>query len=324
MTFDPRNRPAFGSTDWAAQQFMRMLDREEQLKRRTRPGIGAGSPYDNTPQQLAQNAGSPTSELSVADLWRLPQRLRPDYARNGPLDDAPNSLIAVNPLPPEARNEFGTDALDAIRLTPENRRAMISRMIDQFEGGYVDDPDDEGGPTNYGVTEDALNEFQRLLDIGPQAARDAAAKRKPPIDPSSLRSLTRREAEDIYDIIMRGNKIDMIADPSLREQVFDMTVNMGPSVAAGLLLDALEDLGYSNVRVGPDDNAMGSKALGAIRGLALSGDSEQLTRLNNALVDKRRAYYEDSIARDPGNKKFRRGWFNRANSFRILPTGKQR
>lgn len=323
MTFDQRNRPTFGSTDWAAQQFMRMFDREERLKRKASLGIGADSTHDDTQQQIAQNAGSPTSALSVADLWHLPQRLRPDYARNGPLGNAPDSPIAVNPLPPEARNEFGTDALDAIRLTPENRRAMMSRMIDEFEGGYVDDPDDEGGPTNYGITGEALNEFQRLLGIGRKAAQDAAAQRVATLGRYTPRSLTRQEAEDIHDIIMRGNKIDMIADPSLREQVFDMTVNMGPAIAPGLLLDALEDLGY-NVRNGPDDNVMGSKALGVIRNLALSGNNRELTRLNNALVDKRRAYYEDSIAREPTNKKFRRGWLNRANSFRILPTGKQR
>jgi type VI secretion system secreted protein VgrG len=323
MTFDSRNRPAFGSTDWAAQQFMRMLDREERLKRRTRQGTGAGSTYDNTPQQIAQNAGSPTSELSVADLWRLPQQQRPEYARNGPLGDAPNSPIAVNPLPPEARNEFGTDALDAIRLTPENRRAMISRMIDQFEGGYVDDPDDAGGPTHYGITREALKEFQRLLGIGPQAARDAAEKRKATIGPYTPRSLTRQEAEDIHDIIMRGHKIDMIADPALREQVFDMTVNLGSTIGPRLLLDALEDFGH-NVRNGLTDDAIGTKALGAVRDLALSRNTGELMRLNNALVDKRRAYYEDSIARDSNNRKFRRGWLNRANSFRILPTGEQR
>ncbi len=319
MDFDSRNQPQFGSTDWAARQFRRILDREERSKKDTSRSTGHGTSRNETVQQVAQNISSAQTPpaLSVADLWRLPQRLMPKYARNI------RSLGDFNPLPPEARNEFGTDALDAIRLTSENRRAMIRRMIDEHEGGYVNDPNDAGGPTNYGVTAGGLKEFHRLLGIGPQAAQDAATQREATVGTYAPENIARQEAEDIHDILMRGSKIDMIADPALREQLFDMTVNMGAAVGPGLFLDALEDLGYK-VRSGPTDNAIGSRSLSVIRDLARSGDVASLTRLNSALVDRRRAYYEDRVATRHANRKYRRGWLNRANSFRILPTGDQR
>jgi len=317
MAFDTRNRPPFGSTDWAAHQFRQMLDREERLMRDVTPAVDRDSERAGAPQQTAQTlvAGQVTPALGVADLWQLPERLRPDYLRNDFTRDKKRGVF--NPLPPEARNSFGTDSLDDIQLSAQNRRSMIRQMIDQYEGGYVDDPDDAGGPTKFGITRTGRDEFYRLLRMGPEAARKIARSGITP------QNVSRQEAEDIYDVIMRGNKIDLIADPALRDQLLDMTVNLGSTAAASLFLDTLKEHGYE-VRIGPNDSAIGSLALNVIRDLARSGDARKLSRINNALVNKRKQYHEASIAAESKNEKFRRGWMNRANSFRILPTGEQR
>ena len=39
----------------------------------------------------------------------------------------------------------------AVAMTPEDRDRHIRAIIER-EGGWVDDPDDSGGPTNYGIT----------------------------------------------------------------------------------------------------------------------------------------------------------------------------
>jgi lysozyme family protein len=314
MNFDRHRRPAFGSTDWAAQQFRRILDEEERRRAGGRRAIA-----NDDLAQVAQAAepAPATDGLSAADLWRLPDRQWPDYLRNLPGSQDGRRPPDYNPLPPEVRNSFGTEALDAIELTRENRRAMIRRMIAEFEGGFVDDPDDRGGPTRYGMTDKGIGGLYELLAQGPKAAGAAMRKGITP------RDITPQEAVDAYDIIMRGSKIDLIADPALREQLFDMAVNLGPVPAGRLFLATLAEHGYET-RNGPTDGVIGSQALSAIRDLARAGNSQVLANINNDLAGKRRAHYEALIAADASQDDYRRGWLKRAGAFRIRPTGDQR
>jgi len=127
----------------------------------------------------------------------------------------------------------------------------------------------------------------------------------------------------IYDDLIRSYRLDRIADPDLRAQVIDIMVNPGIGAAGEMLLDALEERGY-DVRVDPSDNVIGSRTLGIIRDLVNRRDEAELTRINNDLVRRRKAYYADQIQKYPYKDKWRDGWMERAESFRFLPTGRQR
>ena len=76
----------------------------------------------------------------------------------------------------------------------------IARDIVRREGGYVNDPDDPGGATNYGVT---IHTMRRLgLDLNNDGR----------ITPADVKRLTRSQAEEIFvDHYFRGPKIDASA-----------------------------------------------------------------------------------------------------------------
>jgi hypothetical protein len=70
-------------------------------------------------------------------------------------------------------------------FTPERRRALIDAIIGT-EGGYVNSSADPGGPTNRGITEDIINEFN--------AGRPADQQFTTPID-----QITRDKGGGLYD-----------------------------------------------------------------------------------------------------------------------------
>lgn len=97
---------------------------------------------------------------------------------------------------------------------------LVDAVIDR-EGGFVDHPDDRGGPTKYGITE---------------AAARAAGYAGP------MRDLPRALAARIYgEKYWTGPGFDRVAEhaPRLAAELFDTGVNMGPGVAAGFLQRAL-------------------------------------------------------------------------------------
>jgi lysozyme family protein len=215
---------------------------------------------------------------------------------------ATGALTQTAQSPEEAHEQ------ERLEFTPEQRRAMIDHTINKWEGGYVNDPDDPGGETNFGITQPFIDEYRRLVDRNFALSPD---------------QLTRDDARSLYDGMMSAKKIDKILDPELRAHVFDLMVNPGISAGPALVLDVLDDHGYK-VKVGTNDDVIGSRALSAMNDLFLSGDQDKIRRINNALVRKRLNYYQDRITDDPVKAKYRTGWNKRSLSFTDLPTGRVR
>ena len=92
---------------------------------------------------------------------------------------------------------------------------QIAKEIVGREGGFVDDPDDPGGATNFGVT------IHTLRRLGLDLTGDGL------VDVSDVRSLTRKQAIEIYiNHYFERPGLDRI--PSiLQPAVFDMYVNAG-------------------------------------------------------------------------------------------------
>jgi len=95
------------------------------------------------------------------------------------------------------------------------------------EGGLVNNPDDPGGITNFGITRPALYEWWqetgRLSQPGP----------------TDIQSLTLSDAKAYYTWLLQFTGIAKVPNVQLRYFIFDAAVNMGKTPAIKMLQRAL-------------------------------------------------------------------------------------
>lgn len=182
-----------------------------------------------------------------------------------------------------------------------DRIKAIAEAIVAREGGFVDDPDDPGGATKFGVT---LATLRRLR-------LDLTSDRR--IDRADVRAMTRSGARDIFirDYYMRP-QIDKLPE-SIQASVFDMTVNSGAN-GIKILQRLFNDMGHQ-VTV---DGTIGPQTL---RAAELAHD-EAPNHLADAYGISRRNYYYALADRRRRLRKFARrkdggkgGWILRAEEF---------
>ena len=177
----------------------------------------------------------------------------------------------------------------------------IAKQIIAREGGFVDDPDDPGGATKYGVT---IHTMRRLgLDLDGDGAVGVA----------DVRRLSRAQAEDIFVAqYYHRPRIDDLP-PVLRASVFDMYVNAGAN-AVKILQRLLRDMGQE-VTV---DGVIGPQTIAAAQRVARSAPDH----IADAYGIARRNYYLALADRRPASRKSARtraggkgGWVRRAEEF---------
>ena len=181
------------------------------------------------------------------------------------------------------------------------RIEAIADAILAREGGFVNDPDDPGGPTKYGIT---LATLRRLgLDLN----RDGK------VNIADLSRLSRRKAREIFirDYFFRP-RIDLLPE-MLQPSVFDMYVNAGAN-AVRILQRLLNDMGH-RIAI---DGLIGPQTARAAQ-LAAEEAPEHLA---DAYGIARRNYYYALADRHPALRKFARrrdggkgGWIRRAEAF---------
>ncbi len=177
----------------------------------------------------------------------------------------------------------------------------IAREIVAREGGFVDDPDDPGGATNYGVT---IHTMRRLgLDL------DADGD----VDTADVRALSRDQAIEIFiEHYYQRPRIAQLPD-ALHATVFDMYVNAG-SNAVRILQRLLRDMGL-DIAV---DGVIGPQTARA----AFAAFEQAPDHLVDAYGIARRNYYYGIGDRRPASRKYARrrdggkgGWIKRAEEF---------
>lgn len=178
---------------------------------------------------------------------------------------------------------------------------QIAEEIVAREGGYVNDPDDPGGATKYGVT---IHTMRRLgLDLTGDGRVGVA----------DVRALTRAKAVEIFieHYFNRPKIAELPAD--VQASVFDMYVNAGGN-AVKILQRLLRDMGY-NVTV---DGVLGPQSLEAARRAGQAAPHH----LADAYAIARRNYYFRLADRRPASRKYARtkagkkgGWIKRAEEF---------
>lgn len=177
----------------------------------------------------------------------------------------------------------------------------IAEEIVAREGGYVNDPDDPGGATNYGVT---IHTMRRLgLDLTGDGV----------IGVADVRALTREQAVDIFitHYFVRPRIAEMPS--ALQASLFDMYVNAGGN-AVKILQRMLKDMGYA-VSV---DGAIGPQTLEATR----DASKPDGLALRDAYGVARRNYYFRIGDGRVASRKYARtraggkgGWIKRAEEF---------
>lgn len=154
------------------------------------------------------------------------------------------------------------------------------------EGGYTNNPNDAGGPTNWGVTE-------------------ATARANGYSGP--MRDLPRDTALEIYRRrYVEAPGFDRIAvlSPAIAAELVDTGVNMGPKTAATFLQRALNALG-AHLAVDGDAGMATREALKAFLDKRGAQGEIVMLRALNALQGER--YISLSETR-PANKAFTYGW----------------
>ena len=149
---------------------------------------------------------------------------------------------------------------------------IIEKVL-EHEGGYVNDPNDLGGETNFGITK----RFYPDIDI---------------------KNLTKEEAKQIYyDDYWLKNKVNKMP-PELKHIYFDMCINMGKRTAVRILQMACNGKNSKNIDV---DGGLGAKTFEAIQNV----ETERVRAY-------RVKYYVDLVNKKPEQEKFYYGWFRRS------------
>ena len=175
----------------------------------------------------------------------------------------------------------------------------LDDIIDQVlthEGGFVNDPDDPGGATNWGITIHTLRRIRGQAEI------------------DDIRNLTRQDAIEIY-------KRDYFYGPRINElpqglwpTITDMQINAGAN-AVKILQRLISKIGFP-VHI---DGMIGPQTLAAAEGARAKIG---ILNLTNAYGIERRNYYFALADRRPASRKYavtrsgtKGGWIKRAEHF---------
>ena len=179
--------------------------------------------------------------------------------------------------------------------------SAIADAIIAREGGYVNDPDDPGGATKYGVT---VHTMRRLgLDLTGDGQVTAA----------DVQRLTRERARAIFlREYYRRPGIDRLPSP-LQASVFDMQVNAGGQ-AVRLLQRLVGKMGFAAAVdgvIGPETQAAVARAAKAAPDHIVDAYGIERRNYYYALADRRVASRKYARRRDGGKG----GWIRRAEEF---------
>lgn len=160
------------------------------------------------------------------------------------------------------------------------------------EGGYINNPDDKGGPTNWGITEKVARAHGFTGD---------------------MRNLTRLQAVAILDAdYWTGPRFDQVnqLSPNIAAELCDTGVNMGPAVAAKFLQRALNVFNMQQ-SLYPDivaDGQIGPRTITALRSFIANRGHDGVTVMLKALNSLQGSRYIDLAEARVANEAFVYGW----------------
>jgi|SRR5210317_928130 len=165
-------------------------------------------------------------------------------------------------------------------------------VVLKHEGGFVDDPDDPGGTTKYGVSLRWLKSAD--IDIDGNGA----------IDSLDVKGLTLEKAKKLYkDRWWIPHAYGDIQKKRIAIKVFDTAINMGSNRANKILQRSLTISGYPT----KVDGIIGHRTLHSV-------EEANENLVLGAFRALQWCFYQELVRRKPVMAKYEKGWTKRAYS----------
>jgi lysozyme family protein len=177
------------------------------------------------------------------------------------------------------------------------------------EGGYVNDPVDEGGETYRGVTRRFHPDWPGWAIVDKHKAVSPDSFQTCLDNDESLHELVKQVYRRDYWNPIRG---DEIPNQHIANKVFDTGVNQGVARSIRYLQESLNLLNrnqkdYADIAV---DGTLGDVTLATLQQF-MQLEHGQPDYLLKSLALMQGSYYLDILRRKPAQQKFARGWLNR-------------
>jgi lysozyme family protein len=162
------------------------------------------------------------------------------------------------------------------------------------EGGLVEDPNDPGGTTNFGIS---LRFYKQAIN------KDATSY--------EIENLSQQDAINIYQKQFWDNQqYFLITEQIEATYILDMAVNMGPAIAHKIAQRATWAMfAPATSKKLADDGVMGIATINALNNPDVDWSAAMV-----AMRAERAGYYRLLAAQTPNLQKFLPGWLNRAYS----------
>lgn len=171
---------------------------------------------------------------------------------------------------------------------------FVNGVLKPVGGGYVDIPEDRGGPTVYGIS--SLFLAQNKIPPWELGIPDFSRE--------SLKKVTVEAARYIYyKYIWLAYKADKIVDETLAIKYCDISINCGPYRGALVLQQAVNFLNPDALK---EDGKIGPKTIVA----ANACDGQALV---NEICTIQAHRYHEIVHNNPSQVKFLKGWLKRAS-----------
>lgn len=160
-------------------------------------------------------------------------------------------------------------------------------FILQWEGGFVNDPDDLGGATNKGITIGAFTEYKRRK-----------GQKDPTVD--DLKNISDTEWRDVFKSLYWDRwKADEIKNQAV----------------ANILVDWVWASGSHGIK--RPQRLLGVKADGIVGKQTVAAlNAMDAATLFKMIKDDRAKFIDEICKARPKNEKYRKGWMNRINAIR--------
>lgn len=172
--------------------------------------------------------------------------------------------------------------LDAVIKTPQLSSNRFQKAFDNLikeEGGYVNDPDDPGGETKYGVSKRSYPHLN--------------------INKLTLNDVSKIYRKDFYDVL----RCDELPTDRVAQEVLEQGVNMGVKTVISFLQIVAKSVG-SPIDV---DGKIGPKTLGALKRIP---EDVLLAALKSLAI----AHYLELAHERPPMRKYLNGWIRRVQT----------
>ena len=163
------------------------------------------------------------------------------------------------------------------------------------EGGYVDNPNDRGGATNFGITQGTLDTWNEQNNGFPEDVADLE------ID----------QASTIYEAMYWPTGMDQIKSQAVASKMLDIMVNFGVSGGLKIIQSAANSVVIPGTTV---DGRMGPSTVSTI-------NAAEPTAMLKAMVTVLQDRYNGIVQRDASQSGFLNGWLARAARTPVVASG---